>query len=58
VFENVVLSRFFEYKREGETGSWRKCLNKELHVIYIRFYMGNEIKEDELGKACSMHGKH
>jgi hypothetical protein len=33
VFENVVLIRFFEYKREGVTGSLRKCLNKELHKM-------------------------
>jgi hypothetical protein len=31
VFENRVLRRIFEPKRDGVTGGWRKLHNEELH---------------------------
>jgi hypothetical protein len=31
VFENSVLRRIFEPKRDGVTGGWRKLYNEELH---------------------------
>jgi hypothetical protein len=31
VFENRVLRRIFEPKRDEETGDWRKLHNEELH---------------------------
>jgi hypothetical protein len=34
VFENRVLSRIFEPKRDGVTGEWRKLHNEELHNLY------------------------
>jgi hypothetical protein len=34
VFENRVLRRIFEQKRDGVTGEWRKLHNKELHDLY------------------------
>jgi hypothetical protein len=34
VFENRVLSRIFELKRDEVTGYWRKLHNEELHKIY------------------------
>jgi hypothetical protein len=34
VFENRVLRRIFEQKRDGVTGGWRKLHNKELHNLY------------------------
>jgi hypothetical protein len=34
VFENSVLRRIFEPKRDGVTGGWRKLHNEELHNLY------------------------
>jgi hypothetical protein len=33
VFENRVLRRIFESKRDGVTGKWRKLHNEELHKL-------------------------
>jgi hypothetical protein len=32
VFENMVLMRLFEPKRDEETGEWKKLLNEDLNV--------------------------
>jgi hypothetical protein len=34
VFENRVLRRIFEPKRDEVTGEWRKLHNEELNVLY------------------------
>jgi hypothetical protein len=34
VFENRVLRRIFEQKRDEMTGDWRKLHNEELHNLY------------------------
>jgi hypothetical protein len=34
VFENRVLRRIFEPKRDEVTGDWRKLHNEELHNLY------------------------
>jgi hypothetical protein len=34
VFENRVLKRIFEPRRDEVTGEWRKFHDKELHVVY------------------------
>jgi hypothetical protein len=34
VFENRLLRRIFESKRDGVTGGWRKLHNDELHDLY------------------------
>jgi hypothetical protein len=34
VFENRVLMRIFEPKRDEVTGKWRKMHNEELHILY------------------------
>jgi hypothetical protein len=34
VFENRVLRRIFEMKRDEMTGGWRKLHNEELHNLY------------------------
>jgi hypothetical protein len=34
VFENRVLRRIFEPKRDEMTGEWRKLHNEELHDLY------------------------
>jgi hypothetical protein len=34
LFENRVLKRIFEPKRDEVTGGWRKLHNEELHNLY------------------------
>jgi hypothetical protein len=34
VFENRVLRRVFESRRDEVTGGWRKLHNEELHILY------------------------
>jgi hypothetical protein len=34
VFENRVLRKIFEPKRDEVTGGWRKLHNEELHNLY------------------------
>jgi hypothetical protein len=34
LFENRVLKRIFELKREEVVGGWRKLYNEELHNLY------------------------
>jgi hypothetical protein len=34
VFENRVLMRIFESKRDEVTGEWRKLHNEEFHNLY------------------------
>jgi hypothetical protein len=46
VFENRVLRRIFGPKRDEVTGGWRKLHNEEK----------DQVKEDEMGRACSTHG--
>jgi hypothetical protein len=35
VFENRVLRRIFELKRDEVIGGWRKLHNEELHNLYF-----------------------
>ncbi|KAJ4428255.1 hypothetical protein ANN_24272 [Periplaneta americana] len=34
VFENKILRKIFEAKRDEVTGEWRKLYNAELHALY------------------------
>jgi hypothetical protein len=34
MFENRVIRRMFEPKKDEETGGWRKLHNEELHNFY------------------------
>jgi hypothetical protein len=45
------LRKIFGSKREVVTGGWRNPKNKEhqYFVMFIRYYWGEQIKEDEGG---------
>jgi len=55
VFENRALRRIFGPEREKVGGAWRR-LHNELHNLYVS--PNDQIKEDEMGGACSTHGKN
>jgi hypothetical protein len=49
VFENKVLRRIFEPKRDGVTGEWRKLHNEELHILYSSTNIIRQIKSSRMG---------
>jgi hypothetical protein len=62
MFENRVLRRIFGPKRDEVTGEWRKLHSEELHNLYsfpdiIRQVKSSQVKANEVGRACGMHGK-
>jgi hypothetical protein len=52
VFENREVKRIFGPKSDEVIGGWRKLQNGELYNLYY-----SQVKEDEMGWACSTHGK-
>jgi hypothetical protein len=51
-----VLSRIFGPKREEVAGGWRKQHNEKFHNLCTSLNMeGDQIKENEMGRICSMH---
>jgi hypothetical protein len=39
------------------TGKWRKLHSEELHILYASPNIIRQIKENEVGGTCSMHGR-
>jgi len=58
VFENRVLRRVFEPKRDEVTGEWRKLHNKELSDRYSLPNIVRVVKsiKYEMGGACGANG--
>jgi hypothetical protein len=54
VFENRVLRRISGPKRGGMIGEWKEFHNEELHSLYFSSN-NDQLKEDEMGGACSTH---
>ncbi|KAJ4441462.1 hypothetical protein ANN_11317 [Periplaneta americana] len=52
VFENEVLKKIFEAKRNEVTGEWRKLHNAELHTLYS---LPNIIKTFEVSEKVKTH---
>jgi hypothetical protein len=42
-------------KREGVTADWVKLRNEALHYLYPHPVMADQIKVNEVGRACSTH---
>jgi hypothetical protein len=59
VTEAMVLRKTFGLTRKEVAGGWRKLHNKELHNLYISpNIISDKIKGDQMGEACSMHGRY
>jgi hypothetical protein len=54
-FENRALRTIFGPKGDEVTGGWKKLHNEELRNIYSS-PNNDQVKEDELSRACSMDG--
>jgi hypothetical protein len=57
VFENRVLRRIFGPKMDEVTGEWRKLHNTKLHNLYSSPDIIRQVKTNEVGGACSRHGR-
>jgi hypothetical protein len=57
VFENRVLRRISESKRDEVMREWRKLHNEELHNLYSSPDIIRQVKASEVGGACGMHGR-
>jgi hypothetical protein len=53
-FENRVLRRIFQPKRDEVTGEWRKLHNEELYNVYSSPDI-RQVKANEVGGACGTH---
>jgi hypothetical protein len=51
VFENRVLRRIFEPKRDEVTGVWRQLLNEEFHILYSSPDIIRQIKSRRMRSA-------
>jgi hypothetical protein len=56
MFENRVLRKIFGPKMDEVAREWRRLHCKELWSVLIKYYLGDQIK-DEIDGACSMYGE-
>jgi len=55
--ENRVLRGIFGPKRDERTGECRKLHNEEPNDVYCsQNIVLNQIKKNEMGRACNMYG--
>ena len=51
VFEDIVLRRIFEPKRDGVTGEWKKLHTEELNDLYCSHNIVRVIKSRRMSRA-------
>jgi hypothetical protein len=58
VFENRVLKRIFDPRRDEVTGDWRKLYNEELLNLYSspNINYNDQVKENEMRTTCNTNG--
>jgi hypothetical protein len=58
VFENRVLRRIFEPKRDEVTGGGENCIMRSfIACTLLQINLNDQVNEDEMGRACSANGK-
>ena len=51
-----MLRRIFGPQRDEVTGEWRRLNNEKLNdLYYTKYYLGDQIKKNEMGRACSTY---
>jgi hypothetical protein len=55
VFESRALKKKFGSKRNEVTGEWRRRHKVQLYDRDPSYYLGDQIKNYEVGGACSMY---
>jgi hypothetical protein len=58
VFKNRVLRRIFGPKTDEVAGDWRRLRNEELYDLLTKYYSGDQIKKNEIGRAFGTYGRH
>jgi hypothetical protein len=57
-FEKGVLTGIFGPKRNEITGSWENCIMKSFIILVLtEFNHNNQVTKDDMGRACSTHGR-
>ena len=57
MFENGVLRKICEPKRNEVTEGWKKLYNEEIHGLYFALYIFEVInQEDEIDSAFGIYG--
>jgi len=53
-----MLRRIFGPEREKVGGGWRRLHNEEFHKVrFAKYYLGGQMKGDEMARACNTHGR-
>jgi hypothetical protein len=52
VFENRVLRRIFQRKRNEVTGGWINCIRRSFITCTL---WNDQVKEDKMGRECSIN---
>ena len=53
MFENRVVRKIFEPKRDDETGDWRKSCSERLpDALLTKYCPGDQIKYSKMAGAC------
>jgi hypothetical protein len=55
VFEDRVLGRLFERRREEVAWGWRRLNNEKLYNLYATTNNIRAIRKDEVDGTCSAH---
>jgi hypothetical protein len=56
MFENRVLRRISEPKREEITGEWR-TMRSFIFCTHPQIFWADQVKENEVGGACGTQGR-
>jgi hypothetical protein len=52
-----MLRKIFAPKRNEVTEEWRRLHNEERYSLLLtKFYLGNQIKKNGMGRTCSVYG--
>jgi len=58
VFEKRMLRRILGSENDDITEVWRRLHNGALRSILLsKYYLSDQIKKNQMGRACSMYGR-
>jgi hypothetical protein len=58
VFDNKLLRKLFEPRRQQVLGGYRKIHNEEpQHLSFAKYYYVDQMEVNFIGRTCSTHGR-
>jgi len=51
------MTNLFGPKRDEITKEWRRLHKGDLHGVLTKYYSGDQIKKNAMGKACGTYGR-